>query len=108
MNSVNYLAKINEYESIKGVISSLLLYIENCSDVTSNILSQDNEQLYINGRYLVSGKDDGDSVSINDIASKLELSRNKLIEIINECNEKISIYSALYDEFIKKNLTLKT
>lgn len=104
MNSAYFQGKIDEFNSIISLISSVLGQFDECINISNKLLEYNVDNLTINNKPIVDNSSDGDSMTIMDMSNELGNDVSLLNEIISECNDLVIKYTALRNEALKFEL----
>ena len=98
MSSSYYQGKIDEFNGIISLISSVFDEFDDCIAVADKLLEYKVDDLTIDDKPIVDDSSNGDAMTMTDLSNELDKDKNLLNEIISECQDLVNKYTILRDE----------
>lgn len=102
MGSSYYQSKIDELNAIIVEISSVFDEFDDCINVVNKLLGYKVDELTVDGKSIIEESSSGDVITMTGVFTELSDDKIKLEEIIDECDEKIVMYTKLRDEALAR------
>lgn len=102
MSSSYYQGKIDEFNGIISLISSVFDEFDECINVVDKLLEYKVDDLTIDDKPIVDDSSNGELMTMTDLSNELDSDKSLLNEIISECNDLVEKYTVLRDEALAR------